>query len=64
MIEKSNKEVTLVDKANAAFEKVAEAVVERAKATATPVIIWQDGKCLSLSFEEAEQLMRQRSQNL
>ena len=63
MIQKPDSEDSLVDKANAAFEKVAIAVVKRAKATATPVIIWRDGKCLSVSPEEAEQLMQHRSQN-
>ena len=55
MIQQTDKGGSLVEKANAAFETVATKVVERAMATGTPVIIWRDGQCVSVSPEELQQ---------
>ena len=62
MIDQPDQNNSFADKANAAFEKAAVAVVERAKATGTPVIIWRDGKTVYLSPEEAERHLQQRIQ--
>ena len=58
MIQQIDTNSSLVDKANAAFQTVAMRVVERAKATSTPVIIWRDGKCVSVSPDDAELFMQ------
>ena len=61
MIPQPNCDATLAEKANAAFKQVAIDVVERAKATATPVIIWRDGKIVYLTAAEAEQMLQERN---
>jgi hypothetical protein len=63
MIQQTDRNDSLADKANAAFQTVAVRVVERAKATSTPVIIWRDGKCVSVSPEDAEQFMQRASES-
>ena len=55
-------DISFVAKATAAFEQAAWAVVKRARETNTPVIIWQDGKTVSLTADVAEQMLQQRSQ--
>lgn len=43
----------LPEQADAAFEKVCEAVIERARITGTPVVIWRDGKVCEITPDEA-----------
>lgn len=43
---------TLSDKAKAAFEQAAAKVVERAKQTGTPVIIWRDDRVSEVSPDQ------------
>jgi len=53
---------TLTDKANAAFRQAADKVVERARQTGTPVIVWEDGRITERTSEElASQLQDSRS---
>jgi len=59
MPEKSNSNMTTIEKINAAFERVAIRVLERARHTKTPIVVWEDGKIKQLSPEEVDQ----RSQN-
>jgi len=42
---------TLSDKAKAAFEQAAAKVVERAKQTGTPVIVWKDNRVSEVSAD-------------
>jgi len=44
----------LTEKANAAFRQAAAKVVERARQTGTPVIVWENGQVAELSAEELE----------
>jgi len=44
----------LTEKANAAFRQAAAKVVERARQTGTPVIVWEKGKVTEHSGEELE----------
>ena len=44
---------SLFEKADAAFRQAADTVVERAKQTATPVIVWEDGEMKELTREQA-----------
>jgi hypothetical protein len=45
----------LTEKANAAFRQAAAKVVERARQTGTPVIVWEEGKVVERKCEELEQ---------
>jgi hypothetical protein len=44
----------LTEKANAAFRRAAAKVIERARRTGTPVIVWEQGLVRELSVEELE----------
>jgi hypothetical protein len=48
-------------KADAAFRQAAVKVIERAKQTGTPVIVWKDGRVAAISPEEAEQGLARQS---
>jgi len=43
---------SLTEKANAAFRQAAAKVVERARQTGTPVIVWENGQVVEHSAEE------------
>jgi hypothetical protein len=45
---------SLSELAEAAFEQVAAEVIERAKQTGTPVIIWEDGRIKAVPPEALE----------
>ena len=45
---------TLTEKADAAFRQAAAKVVERARQTGTPVIVWEKGQVTERSSEELE----------
>ena len=53
---------TLTEKANAAFRQAAAKVVERARQTGTPVIVWEKGQVAEHSAEELERQYSQGSQ--
>lgn len=40
--------------AEAAFEQAAEVVIDRARRTGTPVILWKDGRVHTVKPEETE----------
>lgn len=40
--------------ADAAFQRAAEVVIERAKQTGTPVILWKNGRVLAVKPEDTE----------
>jgi len=44
---------TLTEKADAAFRQAAANVIELARQTGTPVIVWEDGRIVEKSAEEA-----------
>lgn len=52
MSDKPKMNRTLSDKAKAAFEQAAAKVVERAKQTGTPVIVWKDNRVSEISASE------------
>jgi hypothetical protein len=52
---KSNQPSLLISKADAAFEDACRAVIERARAANTNVVIWRDGEIVELSADEAAQ---------
>ena len=46
---------SLTEKANAAFRQAAAKVIERARQTGTPIIVWEEGRVIERSCEELEQ---------
>ena len=60
MIEPIQTNGSLSEKAEAAFQRVAEKVVERARLTGTPVVVWQDDHVTEL---HPEQLTENRTLN-
>lgn len=54
MIEPTTTEGSLSEKADAAFERVVRKVVERARQTGTPVVMWQDEQVKLIPPEEVE----------
>jgi len=54
MIEPSKGDGSLSEKADAAFERVVKTVLERARQTGTPVVMWLDEQVRLISPDEAE----------
>jgi hypothetical protein len=52
MNEQTKPYISLTEKAEAAFQQVARKVVERAKQTGTPIVVWKDGRVTELSPEQ------------
>jgi hypothetical protein len=46
----------LTEKANAAFQQAAARVVQRARLTGTPVIVWEDGRVKAIPPEQLSHL--------
>lgn len=53
MIEPTRMHGSLSEKAEAAFEQAARKVLERARQTGTPVVVWADDHVAELSPEQA-----------
>ncbi|MFN0196238.1 MAG: hypothetical protein ACKVT0_05800 [Planctomycetaceae bacterium] len=54
---------SLMEKANAAFAQAAVKIIERARQTGTPVIIWENGQVREISpdeMQDREALTRKR----
>ena len=49
---------TLIEKADAAFREAAAKVIELARQTGTPVIVWEDGRIVEKTADEAEMELR------
>jgi len=49
---------TLTEKADAAFRQAAAKVIELARQTGTSVIVWEDGRIVEKTAEEAERELR------
>jgi hypothetical protein len=52
---------TLGEKADDAFLRAAAKVIERARQTGTPVIVWENGQVVERFYEEGEELDAQGS---
>ncbi|MBL7211159.1 MAG: hypothetical protein ISS61_02135 [Desulfobacteraceae bacterium] len=50
----SEKDTLMVEKVDRAIRQAAEKVLERAKQTSTPVVIWEDEQIREVPPEEAE----------
>lgn len=46
---------TMTEKADAAFRQAMADVIERARQTRTPVIVWEDGRVVEYSADEMEE---------
>ncbi len=49
---KKTPDLSLTELADAAFEQVARKVIERARQTGTPVIVWEDGAVKEVQPDE------------
>ena len=54
MSSEPNRGASLSDKADGAFRQAAVKVVERARRTGTPVVIWEDGQVKEASPDQIE----------
>lgn len=63
MQDSSIAELSTTEKANAAFEKVAIRVLERARQSQTPVVVWADGEVKHLTADQAEQIAPKSTTN-
>lgn len=52
MTDPAKAEASLSDKANAAFQQATAKVIERAKQTGTPVVVWEDNEIKEIEPEE------------
>ena len=50
----SRKQSSLSDKASAALKQAAKKVIQRAKQTGTPVILWEDGHIKEVPTDQLE----------
>lgn len=50
----NEKQNGLSEKADAAFQAAATAVIERAKQTGTPVVVWEDGHIKEVPTDQLE----------
>ena len=44
---------SLTEKADAAFQQAATKVIQRAKQTGTPIVVWEEGKVKEVTPDEA-----------
>lgn len=51
MIDQTKTNGSMSDKANAAFEQATTKIVERARQTGTPIVVWEDDHVSELSPE-------------
>jgi hypothetical protein len=54
---------TLTEKADAAFREAAVKVIELARQTGTPVIVWENGRLVKKTADEAEMELRKTSRH-
>jgi hypothetical protein len=58
MDEKKTQDVPLSTKADAAFLQAAKKVIQRAKQTGTPIVVWEAGKVKEMPTEQLETKIR------
>lgn len=54
MVRNRRKKPSLGELADAAFEQAARKVIEVAKQTGTPIIVWRDGRIVKIPAEDFE----------
>lgn len=57
------KTLTMTEKADAAFRQAMATVIERARQTKTPVIVWEDGRVVEYSADEMEKRIQPTDQS-
>ncbi len=53
----------MTEKADAAFRQAMATVIERARQTKTPVIVWEDGRVVEYSADEMEKRIQPTDQS-
>jgi len=46
---------SITEKADAAFRQAAAKVIEHARRTSTPIVVWEDGRPVERTWKEMEQ---------
>jgi len=54
MNEKQVQDMPLLSKADAAFRQAAKKIIQRARQTGTPVVVWEEGHIKEIPGEEFE----------
>lgn len=54
MTEKKKEEMSLSSKVDAAFRQAAAKVIQRAKQTGTPIVVWEDGHVKEVPADQFE----------
>ena len=62
MNNKAEKETFMVEKVDGAIRQAADKVLEKAKQTGTPIIIWEDDQIKEVPPEELELKMPEKTQ--
>ena len=60
MVKKNEDEKSLSWKADAAFIQASYKVIQRAKQTGTPVVMWKDGHVIEVPAEEMESRLKDK----
>lgn len=63
MTEPANTNESLSARADAAFQRAAQKVVERARQTGTPVVVWKDGHVTELPPEQISENRTPKTEN-
>jgi nicotinamidase-related amidase len=63
MIDQTRTNGSMLDKANAAFEQAAAKVIERARQTGTPVVVWQDDHVKEVTPEQFTENRKRKTES-
>ena len=63
MIDPKKQNGSMRDKANAAFEQAAVKVIELAKQTGTPVVVWEDDQVREVTPEQITENRKPKTEN-
>ena len=63
MKRQTGKLTSMSDKAEAAFDQASRKVIQRARQSGTPVVVWKDGHIEELPVEQVEMATRKGQSN-
>jgi hypothetical protein len=62
MGEQNKENMTLTEKADAAFRQAARKIIQQARQTDTPIIVWENGRIKTITKEHFDTLMSELEQ--